>query len=129
MPVVVGMVPMPVRLSLKLVLASLFSRCQECDGYYSSVLTRVTILCAVVMCSEHSRRESKIDSDLLEIPYEELELDKKIGRGSFGKTGKLLWRKIDLSTQLLRLSICAPVLSIVSQVRCTNAIGEGPRLP
>jgi hypothetical protein len=39
----------------------------------------------VSTCAEHSRRESKIDSDLLEIPYDELELDKKIGRGSFGE--------------------------------------------
>lgn len=50
---------------------------------------------------EHSRRQSQIDSDLLEIPYDELELDKKIGRGSFGEVYKCHWRGTTIAVKVL----------------------------
>eukprot|EP01047_Picozoa_sp_COSAG01_P024290 COSAG01_NODE_1497_length_10121_cov_74.291359_9_plen_342_part_00 len=50
---------------------------------------------------ELSRRESRIDSDLLEIPYHELELDKKIGRGSFGEVHKCHWRGTTIAVKVL----------------------------
>ena len=69
------------------------SHCQEPAFYRSCngllLHSRVMLAC-LPLVSAHSRRESKIDADLLEIPYEELEIDKKIGRGSFGEPNKLL---------------------------------------
>ena len=59
-------------------------------------------LCVVVACAGAAvRRESKIDADLLEIPKEELDLDKKIGRGSFGEVYKCHWRGTTIAVKVL----------------------------
>jgi serine/threonine protein kinase len=50
---------------------------------------------------ELSRSQHRIDSDLLEIPYDELELDKKIGRGSFGEVYKCQWRGTTIAVKVL----------------------------
>ena len=47
------------------------------------------------------RRESRIDMDLLEIPKDDLELDKKIGRGSFGEVYKCHWRGTTIAVKVL----------------------------
>ena len=84
-------IPAAGRMALKSVrlrhhLSVLLKNVCSIDAATVYVLSRLMTQCAVAKCAEQSRRESKIDSDLLEIPYEELELDKKIGRGSFGET-------------------------------------------
>eukprot|EP01052_Picozoa_sp_SAG31_P018392 SAG31_NODE_1300_length_8906_cov_139.354604_5_plen_74_part_00 len=47
------------------------------------------------------RRESKIDMDLLEISKDELELEKTIGRGSFGEVYKCHWRGTTIAVKIL----------------------------